>query len=84
MNRSKLTTSRRGLPSIVFLVSLASAIAASISSAELGTGRSIASTAEGGTWDPSVLGVSWAEDFRSIAANERFAVVYQSFGRRHR
>jgi len=70
MNKSKLTPSRRGLPSIVFLVSLASAIAASISSAELGAGRSITSTAEGGSWDPSVLGVSWAEDFRSIAANE--------------
>ena len=70
MNKSKLTPSRHGLPSIVFLVSLASAIAASICSAELGADRSIASTAEGGTWDPSVLGVSWAEDFRSIAANE--------------
>ena len=70
MNKSKLTASRHGLPSIVFLVSLASAIAASICSAELGADRSIASSAEGGTWDPSVLGVSWAEDFRSIAANE--------------
>jgi parallel beta-helix repeat protein len=70
MNKSELTPSRRGLLSILFLVSLASAIAASISSAELGAGRSITSTAEVGTWDPSALGVSWAEDFRSIAANE--------------
>ena len=46
------------------------AVAISIGSAEIGAGRSIASTAAGGTWDPSVLGVSWAADFRSIAANE--------------
>ncbi len=70
MNKSKWTTSRRDLFSIVFLVSLASAIAASISSAKLRAGRSIASTTKSGTWEPSVLGVSWAEDFRSIAANE--------------
>jgi len=51
-------------------LTLAVGAAISISSAEIGAGRAIASTAAGGTWDTSVLGVSWAADFRSIAANE--------------
>ena len=70
MNQSKSRASRSGLSGIVFFVSLGMAVAISISSAEIGAGRSIASTAAGGTWDPSVLGAPWAADFRSIAANE--------------
>lgn len=70
MNRSKSNTSRGGLSGIVFFVSLEMAVAISINSAEIGASRSIASTAAGRTWDPSVLGVSWAADFRSIVANE--------------
>src|SRR5579863_4360016 len=70
MNKSKLRTSRSGLSNIFFFIGLGIEVAIAISSAEIGTARSIASMPEDGTWDPSVLEVWWAEDFRSIAANE--------------
>lgn len=58
------------LTDTVFVVGLGMAMAVSVSSLENRVAHSIPLTAPVGAWDPSLLGVSWADDFRSIAANE--------------